>query len=224
MKSDDVLVRGLKQGLMLLLGDGPAFEIILQTVETKLATRANFFRGAQVTVRTGARVLTEQELQRLIQTLESFGMVVAAVEPGYPVAEPPAPRNQPRAEAAAAERTWQTGGVPVRPGAKVVSRTLRSGASIRYDGDVIILGDVNPGAEVVATGHIVVMGALRGLAHAGAKGDETAIVAAIRLQPTQLRIGTVIGRPPDGEFDTSGFHPEVARVENGAIVVESSSL
>ena len=54
----------------------------------------------------------------------------------------------------------------------LVRRTLRSGQRVRFDGNVVVLGDVNPGAEITARGDIVVMGWIRGLAHAGADGDD----------------------------------------------------
>jgi len=99
-------------------------------------------------------------------------------------------------------------------------RTLRSGQSIHYDGNIVILGDVNPGAEVVAAGNVVVMGILRGVVHAGANGNEAAVVIALRLQPTQLRIANHITRAPDGE------HAEVdqvewARIKNGVVTIET---
>lgn len=103
-------------------------------------------------------------------------------------------------------------------------RTLRSGQQIAFDGNVVVLGDVNPGAEVIAGGDIIVMGALRGLAHAGAKGRSDAVVVALDLQPTQLRIGHRLGRPPEGEGTLPGRRPtprlEVARLDAGQIVVE----
>ncbi len=43
------------------------------------------------------------------------------------------------------------------------------------------------------------MGDLRGTVHAGAGGDVLAWVAALRLQPTQLRIAEHITRAPDEE-------------------------
>ncbi|MBC7106160.1 MAG: septum site-determining protein MinC, partial [Firmicutes bacterium] len=70
----------------------------------------------------------------------------------------------------------------------LVRRTLRSGQRLCYNGNVVILGDVNPGAEVVAAGNVIVMGVLRGVVHAGANGNEEAVVLAFRLRPTQLRI------------------------------------
>jgi len=102
----------------------------------------------------------------------------------------------------------------------LVQRTLRSGQSIRYDGNVVVMGDINPGAEVVATGNVIVMGALRGVVHAGAGGNENAVVMAFRLQPTQLRIANHITRPPDNEPPESD-HPEMARIVNGVVTIEA---
>ncbi len=104
----------------------------------------------------------------------------------------------------------------------LVQRTLRSGQSLQFDGNVVILGDVNPGAEVVATGNVVVMGSLRGVVHAGAGGDSNAAVYAFRLQPTQLRIANYITRAPDGEENVSTT-PEVARIRDGVVVIEAFS-
>ena len=94
---------------------------------------------------------------------------------------------------------------------------------ISSDGNVVILGDINPGAEVVARGNILVMGSLRGIAHAGAGGDLTAVVAAYRLNPTQIRIANHITRPPDGEVITES-NPEIARIRDGKVVIEKLKI
>ena len=102
----------------------------------------------------------------------------------------------------------------------LIKRTLRSGQSIHFDGNVVIMGDVNPGAEVVASGSIVVMGSFRGIAHAGVMGSENAIVTAFRLQPTQLRIANHITRAPDGEYMPPD-QPEIARIKEGVVMIEA---
>jgi septum site-determining protein MinC len=101
----------------------------------------------------------------------------------------------------------------------LVRRHLRSGQRVRYQGNVVVLGDVNPGAEITATGDIVVMGILRGLAHAGASGDATRVVAAFRLLATQLRIANHIARAPEG--DAPPAVAEVAMVRDGQVVLDS---
>ena len=70
--------------------------------------------------------------------------------------------------------------------------SLRSGQKIEVEGSIVIFGDVNSGAEVMATENIVVLGTLRGLAHAGARGNMQAIIAANTLDAVQLRIANII--------------------------------
>jgi septum site-determining protein MinC len=105
--------------------------------------------------------------------------------------------------------------------AKVVCSTLRSGQRVESEHTVVVLGDVNSGAEVVSGGHVVVLGSLRGLAHAGAfeESDGPAFIVALSLQPTQLRIGSVISRS-NGRAISGESGPEIARVDGDLIVVE----
>lgn len=88
--------------------------------------------------------------------------------------------------------------------------TLRSGVEIRHPGSVIILGDVNPGSSVVADGDILVWGRLRGLVHAGAKGNSQCLIMALQMEPTQLRIANSVARSP--EKPPTELYPEVAYI------------
>jgi septum formation inhibitor MinC len=109
------------------------------------------------------------------------------------------------------------------PDARILYTTLRSGQKVETEHSVVVLGDVNSGAEVVAGGDIIVLGTLRGIAHAGAY-DETGggrIILCLNMQPTQLRIGTVISRGVAEERSGDGPRgPEIARVQSNLIVVE----
>lgn len=70
--------------------------------------------------------------------------------------------------------------------------SLRSGQKMEAEGSIVVLGDVNSGAEIMSADNIVVLGALRGLAHAGAKGNKQAIVAAGLLDTVQIRIANIV--------------------------------
>lgn len=98
--------------------------------------------------------------------------------------------------------------------------TVRSGMKLESDKHVVVVGDVNPGAILVAGGNIVVLGVLRGFAHAGAFGDEKAMICAWKFKPTQLRIADVITMPPEDVDDEIGY-PEVALVEEGRMIIKS---
>lgn len=69
---------------------------------------------------------------------------------------------------------------------------LRSGNKLEFEGSIVVLGDVNAGAEVIAGENIVVVGILRGLAHAGAKGNKNAIISAASIEAPQLRIANIV--------------------------------
>ncbi len=122
----------------------------------------------------------------------------------------------------------------------VLRRTVRSGKSVRFSGDVVLFGDVNAGAQVIADGDIVVLGRLRGLAHAGSRGDSSSVVVGLDMQSGQVRIGDAIAFPQqsdqtDEPAATSRLNtllrrasplpqrfvsPSVARVVDGQIRIE----
>lgn len=76
--------------------------------------------------------------------------------------------------------------------AKIHGSSLRSGNKIEFEGTIVILGDINAGAEVIAGDNIIVLGTIRGLAHAGAKGNRKAIIAANSIDAPQVRIADIV--------------------------------
>lgn len=70
--------------------------------------------------------------------------------------------------------------------------SLRSGQKLEYEGSIVLIGDLNGGAEIISGENIVVVGALRGVAHAGAKGNKKAIITAASIEAPQLRIANIV--------------------------------
>ena len=105
-----------------------------------------------------------------------------------------------------------------------INQTLRSGQTVRYEGNILIIGDAHPGSEIVATGDITVWGILGGIAHAGSLGNVTAKVRALKLNAIQLRIAGLYARRNDTlnvpyVQKTNEFTPEEAQIEEGKIVI-----
>ncbi|HIU51749.1 MAG TPA: septum site-determining protein MinC [Candidatus Merdicola faecigallinarum] len=75
---------------------------------------------------------------------------------------------------------------------KFYKGSLRSGQRMEFEGSLVIIGDVNSGAEVIASENVIVVGNLRGVAHAGAKGNKEAIIAAERIDAPQVRISNKV--------------------------------
>ncbi|PKN99551.1 MAG: septum site-determining protein MinC [Chloroflexi bacterium HGW-Chloroflexi-4] len=101
--------------------------------------------------------------------------------------------------------------------AVLVNKTLRAGYKVESLDHVIIFGDVNPGAEIVSAGNIIVWGKLKGSAIAGAEGNKKAVICAMELRPTQLRIGDRVFPPQQKKGKT---FPEVAYIENDDCKIE----
>lgn len=105
-----------------------------------------------------------------------------------------------------------------------INQTLRSGQTVSYEGNILIIGDAHPGSEIVATGDITVWGILGGIAHAGSLGNVTAKVRALKLNAIQLRIAGLYARRNDTlnvpyVQKTNEFTPEEAQIEDGKIVI-----
>ena len=95
--------------------------------------------------------------------------------------------------------------------------SLRSGQKLEADGSIVILGDVNSGAEVMASDNIVVLGALRGLAHAGAKGNRQAIIAAGLIDTVQIRIANIV-REIDRDEEPLHKQAYVSVIDNQIVI------
>ena len=108
-----------------------------------------------------------------------------------------------------------------------LKQNLRSGQNITYDGHIVLIGDAHPGSEIVARGDISVWGVVGGIAHAGSKGNENAVIRALKLNGIQLRIANCYARRMDIvnipyiQKDSS-YTPEEAKIENNQIVINTT--
>lgn len=74
---------------------------------------------------------------------------------------------------------------------KFVTEPVRSGAVVKNDGDIIVLGLVSHNAEVISTGHIHVYGDCRGKLRAGNNGDKTAHIFVERFNAELISIAGI---------------------------------
>lgn len=228
-----ISIKGRSDGLVIEIGKGSWSEI-LASLDERLLQSASFFRNARVAVDLGARATTEAELKPLADLLKTHGLVLASVRTSTE-------RTFQAALALGLTTTLESAdGVPVADAAPASTNTtvgayfvyrgyLRSGHRLQRKESVLVIGDVNPGAEVSSDGDVLVWGRLRGVAHAGAKGNTRAIVAALDLEPTQLRIADVMTIGPDPRPGQPGKwfwkrsankRPEIARIANETISIE----
>ncbi|HMO59598.1 MAG TPA: septum site-determining protein MinC [Roseiflexaceae bacterium] len=209
-----VAIKGSRDGLRLQLDEAAGWPELFDALGEQLSQGAQFFNGARVTIDIGERDLDEAQLGALLELMRQHHL-----EPSSLTSTSRASRNAARAAGVVARPVTRAATVADdRSEAFFMKRTIRSGQIIRHHGNITILGDLNAGGEIIAGGSVVVWGRLRGTVHAGALGDRDAVICALDLNPTQLRIADLITRPPD---DATRYQPEIARIIDDQIVVEA---
>jgi septum site-determining protein MinC len=215
-----IQIKGLRDGLLVSLDDAPWEEqrtALLLQVDMQPA----FFHGARLALDVASQVLHVNELVELRDQLSERGIALWAVISESPTTENTAQLlglatriSKPRPEESRQFAVENLG----EDSALFLNRTLRSGTRIEFSGHVVVLGDVNPGAEIVAEGNVIVWGRVRGMVHAGSKGNRKAMICALDLSATQLRIADEVSavlRPQENP------RPEVARInEDGKLQAE----
>ncbi len=211
-------IKGIRDGLLVKLGDAawPTFQVALINA---IDDRSAFYKGARLALDVGDQVLHVAELVALREMLSERGIFLWAVLSSSSTTEQTA-QNLGLATRISKPRPSQVQPAPdgvMDAIALWLPRTLRSGTLVEFPGHVTVMGDVNPGAEIVASGSIMVWGRLRGVVHAGSQGEVNAVVCALELNPTQLRIAGVIAVSPKRKGKAQ---PEVARLKDGILVAE----
>jgi septum site-determining protein MinC len=217
MNSEGVTIKGIRQGLLVTVGSGE-WDREIDELQAHLDENPAFFRGGRVALDVQDRALTHDQIEDVRSMMARHQIEMWALTSGSSATRSAARELGLVVELEStgeAERVSEEA-PDSSDGAVVVRRTVRSGQTVRHPGHVIVIGDVNPGAEVVAGGDIVVWGRLRGMVHAGALGSEDAIICALELAPTQLRIGGRIARSPEERLGDPV--PEKASVREGQIV------
>ena len=202
MGEDSILVKGNKEGLNVVINMNmfKDFTDMLEALISRLSSGKKFYKGSTVKITIQLKLLNEKEASKLKDILfDEFLIKDCIFEDKI-------------------ERTSKVFQGVYEGKTKFIKSTIRGGQKIDYPGNVVIIGDVNPGAEVCASGNIVVLGSLKGFAYAGFDGNEEAFIAAFALQPEILKISQVVARAPEDAAKPQ--YPEVARIKEGAIIVE----
>jgi septum site-determining protein MinC len=206
-----VQIKGIRDGLLATFIEAP-WEDQRAALLAQIDDRPAFFQGARLAMDVGSQVLKVNNLVDLRDHLSERNVVLWAVISVSPTTEhtsqllglatrisKPRPEEQKHANVIAEDT------------ALFINKTLRSGKRIEFPGHVVVMGDVNAGAEIIADGNVIVWGRVRGMIHAGAKGNRSATICALDLSATQLRIADEVSAMLRPQKDPK---PEVASINS----------
>jgi septum site-determining protein MinC len=212
--------KGKLNGLYLNVDSNESYDRIMTHLRKILEESGAFYKGSRIIGLIGQKFNYRQKAEIEDLLCNQYGIEVESLEEELlevkkavetevlPIAEP----IQVVSEAITEQ--------PRISDTKFVFGTLRSGKSVLYPGNVILIGDVNPGAEIIAEGNIVVVGRILGIVHAGSAGLESAVIVANSLKPIQIRIARYISVPPSDDHSEHTLSPEMASVSKGIIKIE----
>lgn len=213
-----VQIKGIRDGLLVSLGDA-GWPIVQHALLERIEEQPAFFQGARVALDVGNQTLKSAELSSLRDKLSEYGIMLWAILSISPVTENTAQIlgmatriSKPRPQESQASKKGDD------ESALWVNKTMRSGMRVENAGHVVIFGDVNSGAEVISGGSVIIWGRLRGVVHAGVNGNQSAVVCALDMSPTQLRIAGQIAVAPERRGKTQ---PEIVRIKDGLLQAEA---
>ena len=200
---DDIVFKGIRDGLQLLFNERAEFSDVLAQLQSKLSS-AFFTAGATIKLPPAIQCLTPVQQGQLTDILEEKGLQ-------WTVSDLQQQNLQ-------KELGAQVDKVDSDVQSLVVNKTLRGGQRVAHSGSIIVFGDVNPGAEVMAGGDIVITGTCRGKVYAGNGGNESSTITAKMLLASQIRIAGLIAIAPD-KMDKPEY-AETARIRDGIVIIE----
>ncbi len=212
-----VIIKSNKYGINLILDNTMPFRELIGHIKDKFLESEKFFKNARMAISFEGRELTPEEEYQIIDTIsQNTSIHIVCVIDNDEIREQLVKKKMDEYDSMAAGNTG-----------KIYKGTLRSGHVLESETSLIVIGDVNPGAKVTSMGNIVILGALKGTAYAGMAGNEECFVAALDMNPMQIKIGDVIGRSEDKGFlaslkerKKSNTEPQIATVSGNQILIE----
>lgn len=232
-----VLLKGNDFGLTIAMDPEMDFSDLKEIIGEKFHQAKAFFNSQkQIALKIEGRKLTSEQMEELIQIIsENSSLTIAYVMEDDTLVDTSF-RRAVEQRLHPKEDFLEGRYLEMKAGSGHFYRgTLRSGQSLESDGSVVVVGDVNPGATVKAKGNIVVLGCAKGFVFAGADGDEKSFIAALDMQPMQIRIADHIARCSDDEKEKKKkkhnkvkgeiqpMEAQIAFVEDGNIYIEPIS-
>lgn len=226
--TSNVTIKGIRNGILVELNPHEEWLKVLGELGSHIDAKGDFFTGSNITVDLSDRPVPKHELTSLKALLDRRGLTIWSIMSNSQTTIDAAhtldlktnvgntvPKSMEKDLSELPQLNPEENGTD----GVMVRRTMRSGRTIHSDGHVVVLGDVNPGAEILAKGDVIIWGRLRGTVHAGMDGNEDAVVCALDMSPTQLRIASYIVTSPKEKRRNP--KPEIARVKDQKIIVES---
>lgn len=177
--ANNVIIKGYKDGISLVLSDQVPFSDILAELEKRISSSAKFLGSAKMSMKFEGRTLSTEEQKEILRVIsENSELEIICVIDG----------NETNEEILRQSMDQVIGSLSTKT-AQMYQGILRSGRRLETENSIVILGNVEAGAEIVSGGSIIVIGALFGTALCGTNSNREAFVFAAQMHPERIAIG-----------------------------------
>lgn len=175
---NSVVIKSNRSGMTVILDPELPFEQLIQDVAVKFGESAKFWGSVQMALTLAGRDLSPEEEFELVNVITGNSDIEILC-----LLDQDLERTR-KCEKALNEKLMEISAAS----GQFYRGTLKEGESIDAETSIVVIGDVEKGARIISKGHVVVIGDLRGSVVAGLSGNSDAVVAAMEMAPSALRI------------------------------------
>lgn len=179
MKSDNsVVVKGYKDGILLVLDDAMPFDELLERIRSKFADSAKFLGSAKLALTFSGRTLSVPEQKDVLRVIsEVSDLEIICVFDNDESTQEIMKRN---VDSVISSMSNQ--------GGKFFHGSVADGSHIETENSMVVIGNIEKGGSVSCGGNLVVLGCIKGSATAGTNGSREALIYASSIDAEHLQI------------------------------------
>ena len=177
------MIKSMKDGINLYLNPDTPFHELCESVCRRFAESQDFFGEVALPIMFSGRILSEEEMKGICECIELNSKIRLTLVMDEDLNMVKDKRMLELSDKFYTENVLEN--------AKVVTTSVKPGRDIESDSSILILGDIRENAVVNATGSIIVMGEIKGICHAGTKGEKNAFVSALSFDSDEVSIAGI---------------------------------
>ena len=183
--NNNVVLKGYKDGILLVLNDQVSFDEILESLKDRMKASAKFLGNAHMSMKFEGRELSTDEQKEILRVIsENSELDIICVIDGNETNETILKSSMEQAIGSLSTKS-----------AQIYQGVLCSGRRLETESSIVIIGNVEKGAEVVSGGSIIVIGDLCGTATAGTNFNRDSFVFAAQMHPENISICKIAYTP-----------------------------
>lgn len=212
MKQDNsVIVKGYKDGILLILDETMAFDELLERIRRKFEDSAKFLGAAKLALTFSGRVLSISEQKDVLRVIsEVTDLEILCV---FDNDEPMQEIMKKTVDSVISSLSNQSG--------KFFYGSVTAGSHVSTENSMVVIGNIEKGGEVSCGGSLVVLGAIEGSATAGTNGSHEALIYASSIEAEHLQIVKSVYDPSE---ETEKAAKKRKKAENKAHLDKAARL